>query len=440
MEKRFKKRLAELSRRPHVRSVLIVGLCLAAILVSGLALALHPQAGRQDGGAEQRSQIITPRPFAATLSVAGTIVPGDDIMVIAPFDGVVAKLGFAYGEPVAEGQVLAEFDTREVRQRRNEAKVAYLKALQTSTGLAAWATGPEVARASRAKSAAAFDLNDTQRRMEETKSLLDKGLVARSEYDSLVQQERNQQMALAAAAQDLDATLKRGAGLNRQMASLELETARARLAELDAQLAKAVVRAPRAGVIVSPPADKVSGPEFVHAGARLSAGQLIGAIARSGGLAVSFQLSETDAGRIHPGQPVSVTGPGFAGFTARGHVTSVGAEALPAVAARGPMASFAATARLDNLTPTEAQVVRIGMTANLTIEIYRNPSALTVSPAAIEGAEPMASVLVRPPGAHEMRVTPVRLGHATPDAVEVLSGLKPGDVVVWTLPPSTNGG
>lgn len=424
-------RLKGLGQRPPRAAVLSAGVAVAAVMAGGFVL-IHPSARKADPG--QQSMVIAPRPFVATLNVAGTIVPGDHVVVTAPFDGVITRLGFDYGAAVTPGQVLVELDTGDLRQRRNEAQVAYLKALQAVADLAAWDTSPEVSRARRAQAAAAFDLKDTQHRIEETKTLLDKGLVARSELDSLTQQQRGQDMALAAAEQDLAAALKRGEGANRQMASLELETARARLAALDAQLAGAIVRAPAAGVIINPPADKTGGPPPLHPGLRLSAGQLIGAIARSDALAVSFQLGEADAGRVRPGQDVTVTGPGFGGLTVHGHVAQVGAEAAPAQVTSGPMASFAATARLDDLTPAQVQAIRIGMTANLTIAVYRNPAALVAPPAAIQGAAPAATVLVKAPGDSEARAAPVRLGQATPDGIEVLSGLKPGDTVVWTPP------
>jgi HlyD family secretion protein len=130
------------------------------------------------------------------------VVPGDSIDIVAPFDGVVRRLGFEYGTSVAAGQVLVELDPGEISQRRNEAEAAYLKASKSAETLADWSSGTEMARARRAVDAAVLDLADLERRMAETKGLLDRGLVARGEYDSLVQQKRNQEMVLAGARQD----------------------------------------------------------------------------------------------------------------------------------------------------------------------------------------------------------------------------------------------
>ena len=192
----------------------------------------------------EQSLVVSPRPFLASIGFTGTIVPGDDIGITAPFDGTVKAVGFLYGDRVAPGQMLVELETSELEQSRNEAESAYLKAAQTAAEMRDWANGPEVSRARRAAATAAFDLRETERKLQETKALLDRGLVARSEYDGIVQQQRTQQMSAAAADEDLRAAFRRGEGANRRVAALELENARARLARLDAASDAAVVRAP----------------------------------------------------------------------------------------------------------------------------------------------------------------------------------------------------
>lgn len=414
------------------------GGAVVAVLVAGgvaLGLVLIARQSVHPGADVEQSVTLRPRPFASTLSLVGAIVPGDSVDVVAPFDGVVKSVGFEYGAAVAPGQALVELDASEVRQRRNEAEAGYLKASRTDEELAGWSTGSEASRARRAADAAAAELGELERKTQEVKGLLDRGLVARSEYDGLVQQRRSQELALAAARQDLAAVLARGQGSNRREAALALQNARLQLARLDGQLAGAVVWAPAGGVIVRP-AGKAEGFEAIHAGQALTRGQLIGSIARSGGLAVAFQLSETDANRVRPGMGVTVTGPGFGDVVATGHVSAVAGEAAPATAAGGPLASFPAVARLDGLAPRQIAVMRIGMTANIVVDLYRNPAALVAPPEAIQGTAPGAWVRVRNPHGEGSHVVPVKLGQGAPDGIEILSGLKAGDVVVWRAPSS----
>lgn len=416
----------------------------ALLLVVLLVLVMLRAALSREGADEEapmQSIVVTPRPFAATIGFAGTIVPGDAVEVTAPFDATVRAVGFSYGDRVTAGQVLVELDLLELAQSRNEAESAYLKASHAAAEIGNWTAGPEVSRARRAAAAAALDLEDTDRRIAETRALLDRGLVPRSEYDGLLLQQRTQRMAAAAAREELGAVLRRGQGVNRRVAVLDLSSARTRLDQLDHQFEAAVVRAPDAGVIVRPPADKSDASAgAIRVGSRLGRGQLIGSIARAGGLGVTFQLDEADVNQLRPGQAVTVTGPGFGGIVLSGRIHSVAGEATENSAAGGAKAGFAAVARLDPLTAEQAALVRIGMTAMVSVITYNNPSAFVVPPEAIQGNAPATTVAVRDRRDGATRQVPVRVGRIAPEGVEVLSGLRPGDTVLWAVPQVSGAG
>ncbi len=408
---------------------------LMVLIVIGFVLTRRQAAGGAAVAGEQ-SVVIQPRPFASTLSLVGAVTPGDAVDVTAPFDGRVRSVGFEYGGLVSQGQSLVELDTADIEQRREEAEAEFLKASQAAADMATWSSGQEMSQARRAEASAAFELADTRRKIVETKALLDRGLVAREEYEGLTQQQHGQETALAGARQDAAEVLKRGGGANRRVVEIGLMTARARLADLDAQRAGAIVRAPVAGVIVRPTGEKLeaAGPSL-HAGLQLTKGQLIGAIAKPGALGVAFQLSEADANRVRPGQRVEVTGPGFGGFDLHGSMASVAREATPSSASASTV-SFAASARLDDLTAAQAALIRIGMTANVAIDLYRNGAAVVAPPAAIQGEAPDTFVTVKDRRTGQLRRANVRIGQVAPDGVEVLSGLKAGDVVVWSAKSS----
>jgi HlyD family secretion protein len=413
-------------------TVLVAGVVVVILALLFAVLVLRRPPGGSAPAALQ-SAVIQAGPFASTLGLTGVVTPGDVAGVTAPFDGRVSKVGFDFGTAVVQGQMLVTLDTSEIQQRRDEAEAEYLKAAQAAADMARWSTGPEVSQARRSESTATFDMAETKRKIAETKALLDKGLVARDEYDGLIQQQRSQEQALAAAHQDLGEALRKGDAASRRVTALELETARARLDEADAERAGAVVRAPVAGIIVRPPGDKSEASASpLHIGMTLSKGQLIGAIAHPGGLAVTFQLSEADADRVRPGQRVQVTGPGFQGLNLGGSVAEVAGEATAASGGEGAGVTFAARARLDPLTPAQAAIVRIGMSASVSIDLYRNPSALVAPPGAIMGAAPDTYAMVKDKKSGQVRRVPVRIGQVAPGGVEILAGLRPGDVVVWS--------
>ena len=434
-------RLERLTSGPAGRHARRAVALTVVLLLALLAWRVTRPAPAAPSSAAEQSVVVKAAPFVSTLGVAGVIVPGDSLDIVAPFDGVVQLVGFDYGRAVTAGQVLLTLDPADLQQQLNNAEAASLKATQGRDELAGWASGPEVSRSRRGAASARADLDDARLKIDETKGLLDRGLVARAEYDALVQQQRRLEMAVRAADEDLAASLARGGGVDRRMSNLALSNADAQLARLRSQRQAAVVRAPEAGIMVRPPTEKGQAAAAPHAGGHLARGQLIGTLSRSGSLAVTFRLSETDANRVREGQTVSVTGAGFPDVVLAGHVTSVAGEAESGGATTGGLAAFAATALLTAPSIEKAAAVRIGMSANVVIDLYANPSALTVPPAAIEGAGAAASVIVRDARDGRTRRVAVRLGAVTPDAVEILSGLKSGDRVIWSTPaPATEAG
>lgn len=406
-----------------------------AVLVAACGFALAPvfddRAPPRVAAGEQQL-VVDRRPFSTALNLSGVIVPGDGLEVTAPFDGVVRTVGFNYGDRVRRGQVLVEMDPSELLHERNAAESAYLKAKLADDEMAGWADGPEVARAHRALATAERDLQDAERALSESKALLDRGLVPRMEYEGLQQQKLSNETALAAAREDLETVLKQGGAANRRVAELELQNARARLEKLDAEFEQAVVTAPDAGVIVRPPDTDAEGPpSAVYVGRRVAKGALIGSIARAGGLAVAFEVDESDVNRLAPGQPVRVTGAGFHQHHLTGRLESVAGQAE--VSGSGGKATFSVKARLDPLSASAAAAVRIGMSANVELTLYDNPSAIVVPPEAISGGVDDAFVLVRDVDRRSPRRVPVQIGYVSPTAVEIRSGLEPSDTVVWGL-------
>lgn len=412
---------------PVVRSRRALALVLLLVLVLGW---WWTSAGADEAaGPTERSMVVQRQPFVATLAFAGKIAPGEAVSITAPFDGAVRAIDFAYGARVAAGDTLLVLDTQEIAATRNQAEAAWLKAHRPADDIANWSRGPEVAAARRRVRLAALELARLEREAGESRRLLDKGLIARNEHEGVEQQLVAQRMTAAAANDELADTMAQGSPAAARIARLELDNARAALRRSEAEIGQAVVRAPASGVLVAPPASGaklVEGP--LHPGTRVTRGQLIGTVARDGALSVTFEVDESDVNTLAVGQPVIVTGAGFAGLALGGKVAAI---AAPTEAATGPT-RFLASARLDPLPAVQAARVRIGMSAAVAVITYQAPAAIVVPPEALLGSAPLARVKVRTSGRIIERQ--VAVGRVTPAGVEIRSGLRPGETVVWTDP------
>ena len=424
--------LAGLGARPDRRRLLWTAVGVVAI-VCVLALTLRGRTKAPDATTEQ-SFVVQRAPFVMLSTFSGQIVPGVRIDLTAPVDARVAEVRFAYGDQVQEGQLLVVLDPGDVARGRAEAEIAWLRADAEASRLRNWDQGAEMRRASRSVEAAESDLNDAEAKLAETKRLLDRGLVSRSEYDGLVQQRRQRQAAMAAARDDFADTQQRGRGGERRIALLQREAARSGHAGLTGAPGSAIY-APRTGVIVRPTGDGEGGEGGqggVHAGGQVRKGQLLGVIASASGLDVAFKLDEADLATLEPGQKAMVTGPGFGGVALPGTLLRVGGEAQAPPG--GGKATFEVRIRLDPSSATAARKIRIGMTANVAIMAYENPKAVTAPPQAVQGAAPRAYVMVRSRPGRPAERRPIAIGRVGSSAVEVLSGLAPGDIVVWEAP------
>lgn len=204
-----------------------------------------------------------------------------------------------------------------------------------------------------------------------------------------------------------------------------------REAALRVQLAEADIVAPAAGVLVRAPADGGAQGER-HVRQRLSEGDLIGLVARSDAFVVEVMLNEADADLVRSGQTATITVGGTGAMPRSGVVIGVAGEAVPQASGMG---APVVTARIRIVgTAGEIQALRVGSTANVTIKIYEAPQAIVVPPQAILGAAPIGQVRVVDPTSGEIRPRVVEIGYVGVEGVEIKSGLKAGETIVWHLP------
>ncbi|HEY7512430.1 MAG TPA: efflux RND transporter periplasmic adaptor subunit [Vicinamibacteria bacterium] len=204
-----------------------------------------------------------------------------------------------------------------------------------------------------------------------------------------------------------------------QVAEASLAQARAEAAIAGQQHARAQVRAPFRGRIARRQADP---------GARLPAGAPIFTVVDDAVLEFRASVPSADYARVRVGAPVDVAVDALPGTTVRGRVARV----TPLVEER--TRSFAAVVEV----PWSEGLVG-GLFARATVRVGRVPGATVVPPAALarDGAAPgRAEVFLIEQGVARRR--PVEIGVEAPDAVQVTSGVEPGQQVVLD-PPVTLG-
>lgn len=218
--------------------------------------------------APPRRAAAPPRPAERLLAAEGRVVayPGAEVSVAAERAGRLVSVLVTESQAVKAGQLLAEIESAELRASLDEAR-ARVREAEAELRLA--------------------ELNEHRR-------------------GELVRQE-------VVAVHDLDQATR-----DREIGAARLETARAEVARLEAQLRKSRIVAPISGTVTL---------RSVDAGEMVAAGTPVVTIADLARLRVEGEADEADAALLREGAAVTISAQGRAGQQWRGLVEEVATSA-----------------------------------------------------------------------------------------------------------------
>jgi multidrug resistance efflux pump len=364
------------------------------------------------------------------LGLVGRIEAATHTILTAPFDGVVQDLAITEGQRVERGQRLLEFDTAQLDIELREALASQLKAQRALQDIQNWEQSEEVSRARRALTNARLNLDSTEATLADTRRLFDRGIVARMEVDSLVQQAKSQRLDFTAAQAELRAVQSRGGGENLQIAEMELANAQARHLALLDLYAKRELYAPYAGIVLLAKKEEVNSDNRpqIHPGMRVTHGAPLFALVSLERIKAVARIEETDLHQLSEGMPVQITGDGFAGMTLHGRIASIGVQAIASTYGSG--ASYDVVVSIEPLASGQRQRMRLGMSARLTITTYRSDDGLAVPVEALNlDDQGNTTIEYRESMSEAPQWKIVTIGRAVPQGVEIF-GIESGYVAL----------
>ncbi|NTV14512.1 MAG: HlyD family efflux transporter periplasmic adaptor subunit [Desulfobulbaceae bacterium] len=253
-------------------------------------------------------------PPSASVYAYGIVEARRHSTLSAKFPGKIARILVREGEPVKEGQLLAQFEARELIAQVGVAKAAAVVGQAALAEAEAGARPREIAAAAEALRDAEAQLTKSNADWQRFQRLRLEGVVSASDWEQ-VQQRRDSSLArYNVAAQQLhqlqEGTRPEAITLLRR----KLELARAEIARAEAALADARLTAPYAGVITR---------KHREEGEALDIGLPVLDIATLDDRYVRAEIDETDIGRLKLGQPAQVSADGFPGLEFAGKVVEV---------------------------------------------------------------------------------------------------------------------
>ena len=362
------------------------------LLLAALMVPLQVQAEETPGaGAEAALPSITvsavrPLPLRDRVIVSGLVAAVEEIHVQPLVSGeAVQDLMADVGDMVEAGQVLARLEGAELDLRRSE--------------LAANRASVEASIAQ-----AEANLIEARANADEARRVADRAATLR------------QQGNISTAQADQAASALESAEARVRVAELGIESARAQLAVIDAQLATLELRVGRTEVR-SPAAGLIVARNATVGQIATGQGEPMFVIVRDGAMELRAEVAEADLARLAPGMAVTMTAVGGTAPLA-GTIRMI----EPVIDARTRLG----VARIA-FDGASAAAARQGMflTADITV---RAEEVLAVPVTAVGAAAGGATVMRVVDGKVER--VPVVTGMRDSGLVEIVSGLRPGDLVV----------
>ncbi len=408
-----------------------IGWILVGMLLAGLGgggILVQRQLRQQMAQRLQRLTVpVQVTDLTQRLRVSGQVQPIRQVNVSPRESGRLAELLVDQGDEVVAGQVLARMDYGDLASGIRQAQ-ARIQELQARLAELQAGERPQVIAAAQARvDAARSQVRLAQRELERIQTLVQQGVVARSELDQRLARLEQAQADWQAAQQELERLRSGSRPETLQQIQAQIAQAEAELAQRQSRLAEAEIRAPFSGVVVQRFAEVGSFVTPTTAASDATAASSSSILALAQGIEVRAEVPEAQIAQVRVGQPVEIRALAYPDRVVQGRVKRI----APATVVVREVTVF----RVMIEPEAGADFLRTGMNVSVDFIGERQPQALTVPSVAILREQGQEGVILLDPRTQRPVYRPVETGLTQGGITQVLSGLRAGDRVFTALPP-----
>jgi RND family efflux transporter MFP subunit len=336
---------------------------------------------------------VYPSQSFTLLNASGYVVAQRKAAVASKTTSRLEWLGVEEGSRVKAGQVLARLEDKDVVASRNQA-----------------AANLETARFSLEEAQA--ELHDATLSYDRLKGLLTDGVVSKSDYDAAEARFRKARAAVSSAEWGIKAS-------------------RSALREAEVAVGYTLIRAPFDAVVLTKDADV--GDIVTPLGAAANAKAAVVTIADLGSLLIEADVSESNLGKVHAGQPCEIQLDALPDRRFRGEVHTI----VP-TADRTKASVMVKVRFVDNDSRVLPEMsAKVAFLEHPVGEAERAPRT-AVNPAAVVTRD--GKTVVFAVKGDRVTETPITTGERLGDLVEIKSGGEPGTKVVLNPPAKLKDG
>lgn len=394
-------------------------LIIATLVAAAVVAALFWTTGRRDGEIRVLGTAKVVRGTVRSQLEATGIVKaqvGAIVKIGAQATGRITSMHVKIGDPVREGDLIAEVDNRELRASQAEAR-ARLERERAELARARDVEPLAVAAAEADMEAAVAEAAYATQFAARQQTLFDQGLVARDTRDDAAQTAQVKDSTLRARRATLERT-RTESDKELQKARKAVREAQAALESIETRLSYTRIVSPLTGVV-----SQVTIQEGETVVAGLEVANLITVLDPSR-LEMWIYVDETDIGQVHPGLPVEFQVDALPDTVFHGSIDQI----YPEPEVRDNIVYYQALVRVS---PEQAASLRPEMTTQCRIIVEVRENVLALPNAALKWVAGEQAVYVMRDGKPQ-RTMPV-LGLSGVETTEVLDGLREGDEVAVQL-------
>lgn len=355
---------------------------------------------QQNNPSSEHTITIEPRVATNSLYYSGTIQPLRTLVVTSPADGVVVDMPFQYGEAIKNSQLLFMISSAKFLTDYKTALMQYVKAKS--------------------------DFNNGQTQLSEAEFLHKNQLISDDDFKMKQVNFYGNQLALLQAKDALE-------NLQQQLNIKDVDLNKLSIADIDKikqamhlQMSAQSLRitAPAQGIILAPAKNDDENKKVLK-GDTVKQGDVLATIGDLSGLSVNIKVNELVINQLKLGQKVKVTGIAFPDETLNGFIKRVDRQGE---ATNGGLPTFTVEVIVPKLTAAQQQMIHVGMSAKVQIDISED-SQIMVPIAAVNEKAGQSFVRVLDQ-ANQIKSVAVKTGKTTQDSVTILTGLNSGDKIV----------
>ena len=342
--------------------------------------------------------------FVQSVVASGHVEAPFRVNVASRVTGTVAEIPVAEGQTVKAGDTLVKLDDTEARAAVAQAQGAVAQAEARVRQLREL-TLPS---AEQARAQAQATLTNAQKAYDRAARLAATGIATRVTLDDAAKALDIARAQLRSA--EFQVFTSRPGGSDYVMAQTQLDQARANLASAQSQLDYTIIKAPRDGILIARNDERAD---------VVQPSNVLMMLSPSGETQLVVQIDEKNLGLIAAGQSALASADAYPKDTFAAQVVYIN----PGIDLQR------ASVEVKLSVPKPPAYLRQDMTISVDIKTAEHPHALIAPAASIRGLANGKPWVLKVGSAYAAR-QPVKIGLASGGKVEILDGLKEGDVVL----------